>query len=390
MIRTQAELRAALSKCQGGETIDEGLEIREPVYVAGLSFSRPVTIKGGSIEAPSLAGEADTILRVDRSTGLHFEGIRIRGTVTPDRGWLGRNLFLDVHNMALRNCDVQHVTRGIQVARGREISIVENDFHNIRSDGVNFTAVSDGEIKRNWYRTFRPIGNDHADLIQFWSTGQTADCHRIVIEDECGDGDALHRAQGLLLSDAIVGHTEIVLRRLLLANTMWHAATVEDCPGVTLEGVRVLSEQGGQIVPGGPVVPWISLPADAIVRDISAPRFLRRRADGTTAYDAPAGGVAIGTSIKGDIEAEVASWRNKFRPNAAAPAPAPVPAPAPMPTPAPSPAPAPAPAPPPPPIDRAEAQRLAREARAIMNEAENAMGRAMRRMDKLDALMASG
>lgn len=315
-ITTAAALAAALRKCSGGETIDEGLAINEPVPLAGFRFARPVTIRGGYIAAGGLVNDWDSILRADNCGGLRFEGLTIRGTQSAVNGNLGRSMFLKCADMAMVGCDVGQSHRALQVANTTGLLIERNDFHDLRSDGVNLAAVSAAVLRQNSYRIFRPIGSDHADAIQGWSAGVTADLDDILIEDECIEGDPLDRPQGIFLSDAIKGHTRIIIRRVLLTNTLWQGVQAQQCPGVVLDGVRLLSEAGGQVVPGGPVVPWIAVPADAKVTDCAAPRWIVKDAAGKSSYAAPAGGVAAGASSREAVDAALADWAARFRPKA--------------------------------------------------------------------------
>jgi hypothetical protein len=382
-ITTAAALNAALDKCRGGETIDEGLAITEAVQIRGRrSFSRPVTILGGSIAPANVPIYYAKSLDISDCANLAFEGVAVRGGrgVKPDGspGWDGIAINVSYSaDIELRKMDVGQSHRGMVADTVQRLRLLSSDFHTIQSDGIDFADVDDSAIVTTHIFDFDPYlldngEGDHPDGIQFWSTGKGSDSTGNLIEDVLIEFDRMKRGQGIFLSDALFGgHTGTVIRRTLITEPLWHGVQVGVCPGVTLDDVDVMSSRGGMVVQGGPVRPWIDVPAGSVVKESSAPTWKVRGALVT-----PPGGTLTDFSTEAEIAAAVAGWKGRNR--AAAPAPSPAPSPAPVPTPTPAPASKPV-----------DVRALAKEARDLINLSENAQGRAMARLDKIEAALAT-
>jgi hypothetical protein len=347
-IRTASALLAALSKCSGGETIDEGLDIQEQTSIVNLTFAKPVRILGGSVAPTFLPLEHSRSLNIANVSGLAIEGVAVRGAPgkKPDGspGWTGYAINVaGSADVSFHKIDVSQAFRGIIGDRCQRLRITQSDLHELQSDGIDFTDVDDSLIDLNRIFDFDPFmlpdgAGDHPDAIQFWSIGQQSDAEGNTISNNLITFHPLRRGQGFWLADALFGgHKKTVLRNNLITNPLWQGVNVQACPGVVVEGVHVMSVEGGQVVQGGPVNPWIAVPTDAVISDSSAPRWIYGRTN-----DTPPGGSSIGFSTDAEIEAAINTWLAQHRPD---PAPQPVPAPAPAPTPAPVPTPPPGPAP---------------------------------------------
>src|SRR3546814_8411255 len=76
-----------------------------------------------------------------------------------------------------------------------------NSFHTMRSDGVRGGGTNDVVISNNYFTDFHPVGADHPDAIQLWTTNTTESARNISITGnvfERGDGDII---QGIFLRD---------------------------------------------------------------------------------------------------------------------------------------------------------------------------------------------
>src|SRR3546814_6684622 len=56
-----------------------------------------------------------------------------------------------------------------------------NSFHTMRSDGVRGGGTNDVVISNNYFTDFHPVGADHPDAIQLWTTNTTESARNISI-----------------------------------------------------------------------------------------------------------------------------------------------------------------------------------------------------------------
>src|SRR3546814_7847110 len=81
---------------------------------------------------------------------------------------LFRSEFEDRHH-AINFLDSDHVT------------VSGNSFHTMRSDGVRGGGTNDVVISNNYFTDFHPVGADHPDAIQLWTTNTTESARNISI-----------------------------------------------------------------------------------------------------------------------------------------------------------------------------------------------------------------
>jgi hypothetical protein len=338
MLTTNAALNAALDKCQGGEFIDEGLDIHQPIQIANRSFNTPVTILGGHI-APEIA---DIPLNWSRAVdvvnvmGVNLNGISIRcKEPTMKNGQLGYDgIALNLTNavgVQMLGLDISSAYRCVVAEKCQGLLLADSKLHDLQSDAIDFADVDGSTLRRIHISRFFPFmlddgSADHPDGVQFWSVEQKSDSVGNLLEDLVIEGHRDRRNQGIFLSDALFGgHKGTVIRRVLVTESLWHGIYAGGAPGAVLEQCRVMSTHGGQVVPGGPVLPWIAVTPDAQVTACEAPNWING-----AGWDAPAGSLKTGYSTAEQIEAAVkeALARIGQSPDAT---PAPTPAPAPSP-----------------------------------------------------------
>lgn len=371
MIRTAQELSAALAKCQGGEVIDEGLEIDGRVSLSNLSFAKPVTIRGGRIaQSAPLSSMYDAIVRLTDVTGLALEQLVIAGQPHGADVYRGQGLSIQGgQNIAVQRCQLRELWGGITARGPKGVVIDRNDLHYIRTDGFIGQDLVDVSIAANWFKHWFTQGDptkdgDHGDAIQLHSNNRALDdCDGILIRDNLMDFRPSERVQGIWPEDArFGGHRRVMIENNLLISTLWNAISTSGCLDAVLRGNKILT------IEGGPYTPWIRTdgrPTRMI--DNIAPGY-KLSAPGEFP---PAGNAQHGPVSQSVIDAARDGWMKGHRP-AASPAPAPSPSPAPAPKPT-----------------KPELRRLAAETRTLVNEAENTLGRALVRLGKLDGAIAA-
>jgi len=165
------------------------------------------------------------------------------------------------------------------------LEITGNDIHDIRSDGLNFSTVSNVLIESNHLYDFNTAAGsgDHADMIQFWTTGTTRPTENVVIRANIlnsGEGDS---TQSIFIRNQLVDlglageemyYQNIVIEDNIIHNGHVHGITVGETNGLVVKSNTILQnadQDTGQEVS----VPSINLSSDSknvVVADNIVPR----------------------------------------------------------------------------------------------------------------------
>jgi hypothetical protein len=360
MIRTQAELDSAIQK----GAIEIELQATEALRIDGLT--RPVRLVG-EIAPAALPVEYAPILFVTRSAGLTVDGVKVTGQAA-GAGFNGNGVQVaDSRDITVRGAYFSSLYRAAMFERVVGLVLERNDVVSAQSEGFNFAACSDGRVTENAFSDFRPQlkadgSGDHPDAIQFWTQGQTTGCSNFDIVSNIIRGNRAEPPQGIwVTSQNALRHKSIRIRANTLLNGLWNGISLGGVEQGEIIGNLLAFEEGvtsnGQIG----VVPRIRIDAapDAIVQGNVAAAYVF---EGKPWDYVPAGNEAAHPSTPAQLEALWQRWRLLHR--SAAP---PVPAPAPKPV---------------------DVRALAKEARDLINQAENAMGRALSRLDKIEVALA--
>lgn len=87
--------------------------------------------------------------------------------------------------LILKNNEFSGFLKGIIIDYSRDVQFIENEVHNIRSDGLSFGRVSDVLVKDNYFHSFFPIPElgDHPDMLVIAETGTGEPSNNITIAD---------------------------------------------------------------------------------------------------------------------------------------------------------------------------------------------------------------
>jgi hypothetical protein len=303
LVGSQDELRAALERTRGGETVllapgNYRLNASVPYGSPWAAFPSNVTLR--SADPANRAVMTGVQLR--GATNLHFDGLVFQHTAnrslkpsriereTPFLVNRSRNIsftnstfrgdFLDrpghVHDalpvaMGLnvrdsRNINVadnhfQDWARGLGVARTSDMQVTGNLVEKIRVDGFTFAAVQNVLIEDNHLRDFNsvPESRDHRDKIQFWTSGTSRPTTDVVIRGNILDsGDGI-QSQSIFMRNERVDSggagQEMYYRNILIEDNFIHNAhrhgiTVGEAIGLEIRNNTLLhnadsSNRGG-------------------------------------------------------------------------------------------------------------------------------------------------
>jgi hypothetical protein len=255
-------LQQRLSEASDGDVIDLGGDTLPFQRLAGLSFVEPVTIANGSLSGLMVSDCAgliflDVHMVADPTElyGYRFSGCeRIRidrcraqsdDTLPVDQQRVTLVFFDGCSDVAVERSDFSHAWHGIEHRRTTRITISDNRFHHLRTDGIRGGGMIDGLIEGNEFRDFFGAGvigtsGDHCDAIQFWTTERTGRSSNVTIRRNAIRRGAGRLLQGMLL-DGIDGLT---VDDNLAIGTMWNGILIAGCTGASVTRNKVLGDQG--------------------------------------------------------------------------------------------------------------------------------------------------
>jgi len=285
------ELRAALVNATGGETIElEGGDYGEldlqtfKTFGVKAIYDTPVTITSADPNHRASFSEMDlrevknltfdNVVFDSNYTGgavwvspfmiLDSEGVTIRnslfegelasgtGDPTTDGFATGKGLRIEGSSgIVVENNEFTTWHRALTVGGSTDVSVVGNDVHSIRSDGMNFAHVQNVLIENNHIHDFAlsKASADHSDMIQFWTTGGTVPSENIIIRGntlDMGDGDL---TQSIFMRNEVVDqglagremfYRNILIEQNVILNSHSHGITVGETDALTIRKNTVL------------------------------------------------------------------------------------------------------------------------------------------------------
>jgi hypothetical protein len=150
-----------------------------------LSNSSGINLSGFSVGHSRSHGESSSSIQsfIDNgSSQINIKDLNFHGSMNGNPGDDAVLLrVLNSSGVTITGSDFTEAARGLIVEKSNSVKVLDNDFHTIRTDGLDFIAVRDVRIEANRIGDFHPARGDHADGIQFWTAGQTRASENIVI-----------------------------------------------------------------------------------------------------------------------------------------------------------------------------------------------------------------
>jgi parallel beta-helix repeat protein len=226
-VKDSAGLVSALKAAKAGDVVQLAAGNYSNVTLSGLKFAGTVTITSQDPNHMAVMNG----FTVKDSDGLKFQGLEMNvdpGKAYPYQVWSSNNVTFDgvkVHgtmddnphndvggvqirnstNVTVSNSEFQQLEHGISHLDSNGITVNNNYFHDLRTDGVRGGGSSKVTVKDNFFTDFDPAEGDHPDAIQLWTTNTTKIASDIVITGNVvvrGEGSAI---QGVFLRDQVGG-----------------------------------------------------------------------------------------------------------------------------------------------------------------------------------------
>lgn len=289
-VSTSDELYEALAKAQGGDEIrlasgDYGDLTLNSKSGFDITFDAPVTITSLDPENPASLSEMqlhgasnltfDNIVfdyqyssedsewispfEIFNSSAITISNSVFEGDVASDRSvaedgfGFGRGLYVKgSSDITIETTEFTTWHRGLLVVDTTDISVIGNDVHSIRSDGMDFVNVQGVLIEGNYIHDFHQSesSTDHMDMIQFWTAGTTSPSTDVIIRDnilDVGEGDL---TQAIFMRneavDSFDGGTDMYYQNILIEenvilNGHLHGITVGETNGLVIQNNTLLS-----------------------------------------------------------------------------------------------------------------------------------------------------
>ena len=218
-----------------------------------------------------------------------FDGDDTRGTGTPADGY-GAAFGISIRasqNLLIENSMFRGFYRGLLVGHTQGITLRGSDFYNMRSDGVNFAAVTEVLIENNVFRDFRRHIDDnaHPDMIQFWTNGTDSPNRNITIRDNILNGRNGDWSQSIFMRNERVDvqgagpemyYRNVTITGNVIINAHLHGITLGESNGVLIADNTLIRNHAAKLTGTNKVVfiPAINVASVsrnvAILRNITA------------------------------------------------------------------------------------------------------------------------
>lgn len=270
-VSNQAELAAAL-KCRMADTV---IVLKEGNYGEFTFNAKESPLAINLVAADPSKPPVFNALAISNANGVSIEGV----TFTPKDGakfangltlrgcddvnltkntfvggetsmdMLQRGLLIDhSSDIVVHDNNFSGLMRGAVFSESTGIAVTDNAFHDMRSEGMNFSGASNVEISGNDLRDFHPVRGDHPDFIQFWTNGAKSVSENIYIHDNTMiQAHGEFSVQGIYMdNDDNVAYRNIVIENNTIQSGMPHGVLIEQAIGVRVENNTVLAVEGSE------------------------------------------------------------------------------------------------------------------------------------------------
>ncbi|WP_292960603.1 right-handed parallel beta-helix repeat-containing protein [Novosphingobium sp. UBA1939] len=174
-----------------------------PAKIVSFSIKSSSGISFSDVEMTPKTDGGNYSLSVNASNNISFDHVKVSGPEGSAGYDITPFIIRNSTNVSVTNSEFTHLWHGINLLDNTGVTVGDNYFHDIRTDGVRGGGNSDMTINNNYFTDFHPIAGDHPDAIQLWTGNTTASAHDIVISDNvvyAGTGEAI---QGIFVRDQV-------------------------------------------------------------------------------------------------------------------------------------------------------------------------------------------
>ena len=254
-VGTAAQLQTALSQAHAGDTILLQAGTYSALSLSSLNFSTNVTITSADSTHPATltgvvlsgcsglsftnldfdgsstpANSTNYAFRILSSSNITFDHLHIHGSMDGNPQDDVQVLAIkNSNNVTISNSEFEQLGIGMGYSGCTNLTITNNSFHDIRTDGIRGSQSSYVNITNNEFTNFYPVSGDHADAIQMWTTGTTAASHDINISGNLVyQGTSGYVMQGVFMRDELgtMPFKNVTIHDNVMVGTNWNAIAV--------------------------------------------------------------------------------------------------------------------------------------------------------------------
>lgn len=182
--------------------------------------------------------------------GVLIDGDLVATSVEPLPTAFGLSVT-GVTGFTLSRSEIRFFLRGLMVAQSSDVTITGNEVHSIRSDGMDFVEVTGVTIEDNRIHDFlrsEELG-DHADMIQFWTSGTDTPSRDIVIRNNVLNSGAGLYTQSIFMRNERVDRGEageelyyrdVLIEGNVVINAHLHGISLGESDGVVIRNNSVI------------------------------------------------------------------------------------------------------------------------------------------------------
>jgi hypothetical protein len=210
----------------------------DPIHVQPfrISDSRDVTLRNTLFDGD----DARSLLAVDDGFANGI-GLGVRGS----------------SGILIENSEFRTFHRGMGISESQDVTLRGNDIHDMRSDGMNLAQVTGVLIEDNHFHDFRRSldSTDHADMIQFWTTGTTEPSTDIVIRNNVLNSGRGWYTQSIFMRNELVDqgqagpemfYRDITITQNVIINAHLHGITVGETDGLVIANNTLIENAGSK------------------------------------------------------------------------------------------------------------------------------------------------
>lgn len=215
-------------------------------------------------------------------------------------------------SVSILNSKFEESTLATLIDRCDGVNITNSEFVHLGRDAIDIAGSSNVLISDNIIHDFILTPGEHPDAVQAWTSNQDIGVRNVKVINNLILGGPAERIQGVFMRDERSlwkvgrGHSGILIAQNTIAYPLWNGIYLDNIQNAQVSQNRVLNGPGGPPVPGGPVMPWISVSRGTLLDRNEAPRFVM---DGKL-ITPPQGNKVLGKQdLSGLIRTATAQWR---------------------------------------------------------------------------------
>jgi len=301
-VSNQSQLEAALRDASGGDEIRlaggdygelnlKGMQFSSEVTITSVnpgdmaSFSKlrmddtsNVTLNAIEFDYEYSRGDGENVskFQIENSTDIKitnsiFDGDILSGTGTEgDGSGYGRGLHIKgSEGVEIINTEFHSWWKAVSIGTSTDVSMIGNNIHTIRSDGINIGRSHDVLIENNYIHDFQAAlgSDDHRDMIQIKRSSEDGSSGITIRSNvfDMGDGDHTQTifagGDNANPNDPTDWHRDIVIDNNLIYNSHTHGITFSLTDGLTVTNNTLISiPREGK---GGITIPKINITSDS-------------------------------------------------------------------------------------------------------------------------------